>query len=199
MLMTQMVQYLLAYRRPTGGRIVRYGATQTTIPIFPAGMTLVFDVYPALNAHTNLYFWNRPSPAMIPGAFMGTTSQEGIEVTSGVARDLVLAEGHQIWLEVTQASPIRNIIINTTNLNQFFENLDTFLIVDTEEDMKEVRRLINEWHAAEAMAGMNRLLTTLIQTSQEGQGVQAPAPPVVPRPEAPFGPQPPDIRHLVGM
>jgi len=144
-MMSQLVQYLLAYRKSGGGRIARMGIAQTTVPIFPAGLTVIFDLFPAGRAYANLYFWHRASPAVVPGVFNWTTAQEGMEVLVGIVRDMILAEGHEIWLEVTQAQPIRTIITNTSNLNQFMETVDMFLIIDTEEDMKEVRRVINSW------------------------------------------------------
>ena len=143
--MSQLVQYLLAYRKSGGGRIARMGIAQTTVPIFPAGLTVIFDLFPAGHAYANLYFYSKPSPSVVPGVFNWSTSQEGMDVQVGIVRDMLLSEGREIWLEVTQAQPIRTIITNTSNLNQFMETVDMFLIVDTEEDMNEVRRIVNSW------------------------------------------------------
>lgn len=163
--MTPMVEYLLALRKPGGGQLVRYGAMQFTIPIFPPGMSITWQTYPYFGSYCSIDYWHRYSPAMVPGAFTLVASHAGMVVQAGLVGASILAESHNTWLEITESSPYVVILTNVSGVNQFFEGLESFLLVDSEESLEMVREVVRHWGAydpvVEALRETNQLLRQL--------------------------------------
>lgn len=160
-----LIEYLLAIKRPKGGKLCRFGLLLTTIPVFPPNLQVVFTLRPQFGAYANLWYWHRANPGTVPGAIQWFSSQAGMELSTGTIFQTPLAEPKSLWLEVTQASPIVTRAVNVSGLNQFFETADLFLIVDTEEDLKEIYQIVGAWnnsYRVERMLGeTNRLLRKL--------------------------------------
>lgn len=130
-----LLRHLLAIEQPGGRHLARMGNVITTIPVVPPGTTLVWDVVPHQGVYAGIAFWNQLSPAILPGVFDYNASHAGIILQGGIAGDLVLGDGQDIWLVVTTSSPIHVVITNTSVLNQFFEANQYFLIVNTPDDL----------------------------------------------------------------
>lgn len=145
MTLPPLIEYLLGVRGAGGGPLARLGVIQTTVPVFPPAMTVTYMTYPVFGSYISIEFFYRVSPVMTPGAFNFDISHAGASIQSGAVGALALAEGWNVWLEVTQGQPIRNIVTNISGLNQFLETLDFFLVISTEADYKEVKQLIQLW------------------------------------------------------
>ena len=176
-----VIEYLLAYERPGGGKIARFGGILITVPIFPAGMTITFSLFPYFNAYANIEFWQRFSPAIVPGALYFDSRHQGIQVQLGVFGTTLNSESHNTWIEVTESAPITTTITNISGVNQFFESVDSFLIVDSEADFKLIKKIIGEWgfmgNLKEEATETNRLLRALVEATP-GAVMPSPQPPI---------------------
>ncbi|MBA7636428.1 hypothetical protein ES703_44046 [subsurface metagenome] len=68
----------------------------------------------------------------------------GIEI-QGVFLTAMAQGVHNFWVEVTHAAPIVTTLTNTTPLMHYCEFGNSFILMDTEQDYKEVGELIEEW------------------------------------------------------
>lgn len=179
--MTDLIEYLLALRTPEGGAVVRYGVMLTTVPLFPPGMSITFTLTPYFDAFANIEYWHRFSPSIVPGTILWESSHSGMEIHSGLIRSIAYAEGHNAWLEITDANPIITTITNVSGVNQFFETFDFFLLVDNEENFKVVKDVVSNWGAfatREQFDETNRLLRALVKATPGAEQVLQPKPPI---------------------
>lgn len=172
--MTELAQYLLAYRKPGGGAICRYGALQTTIPVFPPNLSISWTIFPEFNAYASIHHRVEFSPAMVPNAFWLDAAHSGMASTSGFLSTMILAHGVNTWAVVTESDPVYEILTNMTALNQFCEAIDYFLIVDSEEELIEINKIVRNWGSVlgvrEQLSETNRLLRAIagVPTPQGG-------------------------------
>jgi len=139
--MTPLIESLLAAERPGGGKLCRMGVVQTT-GILPPGFTATFQFAPYFNAYCNIEFWHAGSPSIVPGSLTFASHGRGMELQLNQVNELSIREGTALWLEVTIANPILTTITNDSELNQYFETLDFFLIVDTKSDLQAIRDIV---------------------------------------------------------
>ena len=180
-MMGELVRYLLSLEEEGGRRLVQMGVIQTTIPIMPPGVTVVFDIVPEDGKYAAIYFWHRANPEIIPGVFDWNSQHFGMELLTGPAREASLVEGHDVWLVVTRSQPIHTVLINISGLNQFFETIDFLLLVDSEADLNKIRAESQRWNQR-STAGVlleqaqetNRLLRKLTEIPS----LQLPPPPI---------------------
>lgn len=173
-----LIEYLLSYRNPGGGKLVRFGANVTQIPQFPPNFSITMEVLPRFSAYANIQYLGGFSPQMVPNAFWFETRHEGIIIQVGFITRL--GHGlHNMWIEFTQAEPIMTAITNTTPLLQYFEAANEYLVIDSEEDFMEVKRLMHEWGSSKGveteLARTNQLLSAI------ARGEPAPYPPITER------------------
>lgn len=177
--MTPMVEYLLALRRPGGGQLVRYGAIQVTVPVFPPGMSITFALTPYFGSYASIEYWHRFSPSIVPGAFMFASSHSGIQLQVGLIGTVHTSESHNTWIEITDSNPVTTIITNVSGVNQFFENVDAFLLVDSEADLEMVREVVRNWGNFTAISDKLDETNRLLREIARGLGVAvAPQPPI---------------------
>lgn len=157
---TPMVEYLLALEKPGGGKLTRFGGVTVTLPVWPPGLSITFTLTPYFNTFASIEYWHRFSPSIVPGAFNFASSHRGIQVQLGILGTVHTSESHNTWIEITEAEPIVTTIINVSGVNQFFENTESFLIVDSEDDFKAIREVVRNWGAFESVA------TELRETNQ---------------------------------
>ena len=173
---TPMVEYLLALRRPGGGQLVRYGAIQVTVPIFPAGMEITFTLNPYFGSYASIEYWHKFSPSIVPGSLQFASYHSGMQLQAELIGTVLTAESHNTWIEITESDPITTIINNVSNVNQFFENTDFFLLIDSEADLDMVREAVRNWGAFESLGTKidetNRLLRDI------ARGVPSPEQPI---------------------
>lgn len=146
--LTPLVEYLLAYQKPEGTRVCRLGVVQTVIPYFPGNTAITLDVYPEYGAEANIEFFVRLSPQIVPGAFQISSIHYGVEQGAGGTL-YSLGQGQNIWVEITQAHPVHTTIANVTNVGQFYEVLDWFLIVQSLDDLRLVHEIVREFGSGE--------------------------------------------------
>lgn len=145
--MGPLIEYLLAYQKPGGGHICRFGTVVITIPFFPAGLEATFFVTPYFNGYASIEFWHRMSPAIVPGAFTWESSHRGMQLVVGTLGAMGIAEGHNVWVEITNSQPVTTVLTNISAIGQFFEVTDLFLIVDSEQDLQELHEVASMWGA----------------------------------------------------
>lgn len=167
--MTNVIEYLLALEKPGGGKLVRYGVMLVTVPVFPPGMSLTFTITPYFNSYASIEYWHRFSPAIVPGTLLWDSRHSGMEICAGVCGAVATADGHNLWVEITESDPIITDVTNISGVNQFFETLDFFLLVDTEDDLKIVKEVIRKWGSIgkieDQLDETNRLLRALIEAT----------------------------------
>lgn len=161
--LSPLVEYLLGYQKPEGTRICRLGVVQTVIPYFPANTSITLDVYPEYGAECNIEFFIRLSPQIVPGSFTLSSIQFGVEQGSGGTL-YTMGQGQNIWVELTQAHPARTTIANVTNVGQFYEVQDWFLIVQSKDDLKLVHDLIREFGSGDSATAHLAEIRDLLQT-----------------------------------
>ena len=147
MILTPLVEYLIAITKKGGGKLCRLGIRQTTAPVFPANTTITYTTEPLYaGVYANVWFWWRLSPSMVPGAFRVNIRHSGMERAVGLIGTTALTlPGYQIWLDVRKGDAIINEVSNISGGAQWFEAQDFFLIVDTEDDWKKVTAISREW------------------------------------------------------
>lgn len=144
--MPALVQYLLAVQKKGGNKLVQHGYFSVTIPVFPPGMTLGFDITPYFGEYCSIQILHQFSPAVVPGAFDVDVHHKGLHVQIGLL-DQLFKRPLFTWAEVTVANPIVSTFINISGLSQYLGSVDEFLIVNSEEDYYEIMRLVREWGA----------------------------------------------------
>ena len=147
MILTPLVEYLLAVPHPKGGsgNLCRVGMIQTTIPIFPAGLSVTINVYPEYGSYCNIQFRLRWSPVIVPGSFYVSIRHAGMEIPSGIMGATALGDPQSAWLDIRQNSPAQVQYTNISGMNQFYESIAYFLVVQSEDDYHVVRKLIADW------------------------------------------------------
>lgn len=139
-----LVEYLLGIRKPGGGRLTRFGVFITRIPQFPPNFTITTTVFPRFGAYGMIQYLGAISPSMVPGAFWMTSYQMGIQFQGAFLSQMIQGI-HNSWLEITQNNPTTTTITNVTGLLQYFEFGNSYLLMDTEQDYREVGELIENW------------------------------------------------------
>ena len=144
-MISPLIEYLLATGRAGGGKLVKYGVSVVTVPIWPAGLNITFNTLPRHNAYANIQYSQSISPSMVPDAFYIESYQAGMILQIGNITENYFGL-HYTWIEFLINSPITTIIRNISGLNQYFEIGQEFLVIDSEEDYKKVRKIIDEWN-----------------------------------------------------
>ena len=182
--MSSLIEFLLAYERPGGGRICKFGALQILIPIFPPGMTVNWSTTPFFNSYANILFWTVVSPAIVPGVFAVDTDHYGLTITSSILSSAASNQGHNTWVEITEAHPLDSTITNNSNLPQHLEMGNVFLVVDSREDLEIIRGLTLAWGSSMKQESLqvetNQLIRELV-SAMKGQVV-------TPTPVTPYPP-----------
>ena len=140
--MTPLVESLLAYTDPYGGKVCRLGTVQIIIPVLPPGATVVLQSAPFFNAYMNIDFSHILSPDVVPGTIDWVGYQRGMERQARTLGTLSAQESESAWIEYTIADPLVIEVTNTSPLNQYFEALDLFLIVDTKTNLAAIRDIV---------------------------------------------------------
>lgn len=183
--MSHLVEYLLAFQRPGGGKLCRLGVIETLIPIFPPGLTITWEILPEFGSYANIEFWYRISPSVVPGVFDWDCTHYGAEIRTGILHSLSTAQGYNVWIEITDQHPIISTFTNVSPVNQFFDSVDFFLVVDSEADLNIIRSIVMRWGTSlrqeEGQAETNYLLRQLF----EAQTGKPPPPPPSPPPFIP--------------
>jgi len=144
-MISPLIEYLLATGRAGGGKLVKFGATVVTIPIWPAGLTMTFVTSPPGNAYANIRYAQTVPPSMVPDAFYVESYHQGIAVQLGNITESTYGK-HYFWIEFLRDSPVTTIIQNISGMNQYFEIAQEFLVIDSEADYRKVRKIIDEWN-----------------------------------------------------
>ena len=173
--MTPLIEYLMALRRPGGGKLCRFGVQLFTIPILPPLMSVTVTVTPYFGSYMSIEYWHRFSPAIVPNTVEWTVRHGGMEIASGLVSQVATDESHNFWLEITESDPSVATITNVTPVNQFYETLDHFLLVDNEEDYLRVKEVIRNWGNDNVLAAL-RETNQLLRAISTGQ--PAPQPPI---------------------
>lgn len=143
--MTELTQYLLAYRRPGGGPLCRMGFIQTTVPVWPPGLSISFQLRPEFNSYATIHYHIGFSPAMVPGTFNLEFYHSGVQIMAGVMGVSALAERNNTWIVITEALLGLQILTNISGVAQFCEATDWFLVVDTEDDLNDILDISRRW------------------------------------------------------
>lgn len=173
---TPIIEYLLALTRPGGGKLVRFGGVQITVPVFPPGMSITWAITPYFDAFACIEYLHRFSPSIVPNAFNFNSTHRGMLLQTGLISTIVTVESHNTWIEVTEQEPITTTITNVSGVNQFFESGESFLIIDSEEDLNFVREVVRNQGALESIPGLLKETNQLLR--QIAGGPPAPRPPL---------------------
>lgn len=178
--LTPMVEYLLALRTTAGGggQLVRFGGIQITVPIFPAGMSITWELTPYFGSYCSIEYWHRFSPSIVPGAFLFNSTHSGMVTQAGILGTTLLAESHSTWLEITESDPILTTITNVSGVNQFFENVESFLLVDSEDKLQVIREVVRNWGKFEANGSKIDETNDLLRQILGREAIYEPQPPI---------------------
>jgi hypothetical protein len=135
MALPYFIEYLLTLQAPGGGRLTEYNVSQWMGTAFPPNTTLSYEGYPD-PCYALIWFNVDFSPIMVPNAFDIFGEQYGARMIGGTVTALVLDHQFDWYIVITAASPYRGRIINNTPLLQWFETLNSFLIITSEENLK---------------------------------------------------------------
>ena len=145
MQLSPLIEYLLALKRPGGGNVCRFGVIQLIVAAFAGNTILTYQATPYFNTYAAIKFWSRFSPAMVPNAFVFVEEHRGQQLGVGTISALIIDEGFTFWPLITDAYPILTRATNTTVLNQYFEVLDFYIMVDNEEDLDKINDIVYRW------------------------------------------------------
>lgn len=160
--MNPLAELVLAYETPDGRKLARFGQQNYRIPLVPPNTPILFQVLPLGGAYCNIYFANRWSPAIVPNTIYFETSHRGVLWHSTVLGSMAIAEPHNIWVEVTEKDYFSTQFTNISPVNQYYASYDLFLVVQSEYDLQEIRKLVNEYSnskTVELLQETNDLLT----------------------------------------
>lgn len=145
--MPPLVEYLLAVPHPKGGtgKLCQMGYTHLVVNAWPPGITLRYTAFPKGNIYCCIDYYGMFSPSMVPEAFLINITHSGLSIAEQTAGTVDLREGTNYWVEVTHNNPIRNVVTNVSGLVQFFESLDMYLMIQSEEDYNLVHQIVSEW------------------------------------------------------
>ena len=174
-----LIEFLLAYERPGGGRICKLGALQILVPIFPPETAVTWTATPYFNSYASIQFWTILSPATVPGVFAVDIEHYGLAIESATLYASSLGSGgHNSWIEITESHPLITTVSNVSNLPQILESGSVFLIIDSREDLERIRELTLAWGSSmkqeELQVETNQLIREMI-SAMKGQAV-APTP-----------------------
>jgi len=181
--MGQLVEYLLSAQRPNGGgQLCRYGISTVQRPVFMHQTTQTIITNPIVQTYANIVFFISYSHQMIPDAFRVSHVIKGIEIFGGQLTQMLIEEGRQTYLEITDSSPSRLVIQNISGEVQYFELNLHILAIDTEGDMATVRDIIKNWGSVsdtdERMVAVLENIDNILATNA-GLPAAAPRPSIV--------------------
>lgn len=143
--LSYFIEYLLTLQRPGGGNLLYEGWIQTIVAAFPPAISLSRRSTPRQGSYATIWFRSYFSPTMVPNAFTGWIQQYGATLASGVASQLVIDQGIDYFVVVTEAQPFLEQYTNISGLTQYFEGVSLFLSVSSKEDydllVKELDKL----------------------------------------------------------
>lgn len=178
-IMGQLVEYLLSAQRPNGGgQLCRYGINPIRIPVFMQDSTREVITTPIVSTFTNIVFFIEYSSQMVPDAFRVSHVIKGIEIFGGQLTQMLLEDGRQTYLEITDSSPSRLIAENISGIVQYFELNLHLLAIDTEDDMRTVRNIINNWGS---ISGTDERVAELLENIDKIMAINSGLPPAGPR------------------
>lgn len=142
---TTLTEYILAYERPRGGKVARYGTVRFTFPALLPGQIVRFSLLPIYGTYCTIIFWNRMSPSIVPDTIFFDWQHSGVVYAAGLISSLVFAEGANLWVEVRRDDPVHINGYNASTVAQYYQQVISCLLVQTEDDLKIVHRLVNEY------------------------------------------------------
>ncbi len=141
---TRLTEYLLSIQNGRGSRLVEWGAIQTLIPIFPGNMSVTWTNSP-MGGYANISYYTNFDPTMLPNAFEVTAMQAGNYVINGViTAGMLLQPPVYHWVLITPSSPSIVTITNLTAFNQYFAEIDFYLVIHSEADLKRVMEALDK-------------------------------------------------------
>ena len=142
--MLTLAEYLLAYKHKNAGSLVRFGASWVELTM-PALTTIAYTMMPISGTYAHIQFDYVASQKIVPDTIWVRTEQHGIQVNSGYANSVFTSRLAESWIIYTEADPLRVWVTNTSNVNQYVESIEAFLIVDSLEHFKIIQALINNY------------------------------------------------------
>jgi len=147
-----IIEYLSSQQRSlAGGRLCRPGRLQFAFPLIPPGFQLNFSINPPFNAYAAIKYGM--SYQCLPGVVYLETEQAGDIYIAGLIEADHMREMLPYYILYTVQSPINVLLINQSALNQQALGTQYMLIIQTEDDLKEVREHLR----ACSMVESNRL------------------------------------------
>lgn len=133
---------ILAYRTKGGNRIAKLAATRYDTPIFPAGLTVSYELRPIAGTYASILFSHRMAPETPPGVFLYETSHAGYSVQMGLLYRGDTDIQHEAWIEITNDYPVVAKLTNTSALAHTFIASEAYMMVSTVEDMQVIRDIV---------------------------------------------------------
>lgn len=144
--------------------MVSIGGNQVRIAAVPPFITLTATITPEASNYAMIGYRAILGNEMVPGAFSATLQFAGGAIYSGVITQEPIRNGFQAFFVITRVTPLIITVRNLTGLFQYFEVIDKFLVVSTQNDMELIYKALEELAMAghnEMLAETNRLLTDI--------------------------------------
>lgn len=128
------IAYLTTLKRPGGGELVHLGETIVRANIWPPNTSVTYNVFPLPGTYASIYFKMGFSPMMVPDAFYVTAQQFGARFYAANVSSLLLSYGIDYYAVILDKAPSITTVTNLTALNQFFEEGNELVVIQTRED-----------------------------------------------------------------
>ena len=136
--MGYVIDYLTCLESPGGGRLLKPAFSQVYIPAFPPNTYVSWTTAPQDTEYCAIGFALVVGTAVVPNAFQAWIQQYGSRLYEGIITQTVLGMPLEVIYFMSKAWPAYAKIQNLTNVGQFFESLQFYLIVANQADLATV-------------------------------------------------------------
>lgn len=151
MILPEIINYILTlrYTGTESGRtsfVCYEGFIQVRIPMFPAGLNLVYTVRPDAGIFALLGYRRLIGTDMVPDAFSSTIHQYGARPFSGIITQISRDMEHPGFMLITERDPLVITVNNISPLSQKAEMMGHVVIIGTEYDLAEITDALRRLH-----------------------------------------------------
>ena len=149
------IEFLGAQSGISGNKLCHFGILYTEV-VIPALTTVRWTQSPRGSTYGSYLFRLQVDPSVVPGAFRVRVQQAGARPYEGNLHGGTSYQHVDYFLRLTGATPTLVELANLTNLNQRWISYDQSLIVETEEDWKELENRLAYFNRQEERRTVER-------------------------------------------
>ena len=153
MIFPDIVNYLLTLRYPGSESekqnwVCYHGVMQVRIPFIAPGQTIFYTVRPPLGIHAWIGYGTVFCTDAVPHTITGVIQQYGATPYSGVLTQVLRDNEIEGFLTITQQEPMYYSVTNVSSVGQKFEEIGTYLVVPSPQDMITILDALRRLHTS---------------------------------------------------